>query len=113
MFKGLFWQNGKSVLKNILKILIPIVLAFSFLVILKMCSEYNIRKNYIPAKAEVIFFVNTKIARNVARTKLTVEYMYKDEKKKTTIIAPIYNYKIGSEITIYINPKDEDDIRVP
>ena len=106
-------SNDADMLKSIIKSLLTIVLVFSFLVVLKMCSAYKIKKNYIPVKADVTFFVNTKIARNVARTKLTVEYLYNDEKKKTTIIAPVYDYKIGSEITIYINPKDENDIKVP
>ena len=80
---------------------------------LKMCNENYIKKNFIPVEAEVIFFVNTKINRNAARTKLTVEYILNNETGKTTIIAPIYDYKIGSKITIYINPKDENDIRIP
>jgi hypothetical protein len=100
-------------LKVIFKLILVIIIAFSILVILNLYNANSIKKNYIPVKAEVIFFVNTKIARNVARTKLTVEYVYKNENKKMTIIAPIYDYKIGSEITIYINPNDENDIRVP
>ena len=102
-----------NILNVILKLILGVVLAFSVLVILNLCNAYSIKKNFIPVKAEVTFFVVTKVARNVARTKLTVEYTYNSENKKVTIIAPIYNYKIGSEITIYINPDDENDIRVP
>jgi hypothetical protein len=99
--------------KIALKFILVIIFCFSILVILKMCNENYIKKNFIPVKAEVTFFVNTKISRNVARTKLTVEYILNDETRKTTIIAPIYDYKIGSKITIFIKPKNENDIRVP
>ena len=100
-------------LKVVLKFILVIILCFSILVVLKVCNENYLTKNFIPVKAEVIFFVNTKISRNVARTKLTVEYIFNGETRKTTITAPFYDYKIGSKITIYINPKDENDIRVP
>ena len=99
--------------KTILKLILAIIFGFSILVVQKMCNENYIKKNFIPVNAEVIFFVNTKTSKNVAGTKLTVEYILNDETRKTTIIAPIYHYKIGSKITIYINPKDENDIRVP
>ena len=99
--------------KIILKPILAIILGFSILVILKICNEIYIKKNFIPITAEVTFFVNTKISKNVARTKLTVEYILNGETRKTTIIAPIYDYKVGSKIIIYINPKDENDIRVP
>ena len=98
-------------MKIILRSILVIIFCFSILVVLKICNENYIRKNFTPIKAEVTFFVNTKISRNVARTKLTVEYILNGETKKTTIIAPIYDYKIGSKITIYINPKNENDIR--
>jgi hypothetical protein len=39
--------------------------------------------------------------------------MFNNEYKKSTIIAPVYDYKNGDTIAVYINPKDNNDIRVP
>jgi uncharacterized protein YxeA len=103
----------KKILKILLQTIIALLVIISIVVAVRYFEGYITRKNFIPIKAEIVFAVNTKTSRYSAATKLTIKYQLNGKNKQSTIIAPIYDYKKGEKITVYINPKDEKDIRVP
>ncbi|MDR2925829.1 MAG: hypothetical protein LBU76_07785 [Azoarcus sp.] len=103
----------KNISNTLLRCAITLLIIFSITVTIKYVNNYYVKKNFTPIEAKIIFSVKTKPNRKSVVTKLTVEYIFNNKKRISTIIAPIYDYKKGENITIYINPKNEKDIRIP
>jgi hypothetical protein len=99
-------------LKKILFIIAVIAVCISFVYLTQIIRENNIKKNYIPVEAKVTSVMNAKINRRFA-TRLKVKYVFNNETREGKITTSYFTeYSVGGKIIIYINPKDENDIRV-
>jgi hypothetical protein len=105
---------------NKLKKLLFAILAF---VLLNICIVFynnykkeNAAKNFIPIEATITSARITKSSRSTQKTILKLEYIYNGQEIEKEISGSTLSnfgygyYNTGDVITIYINPKNENDI---
>jgi len=101
-------------LKKVLFVFAFIALCISFIIINDHVASNKIKKNFIPVEAEITFSITSKRRIGGYATRVNIKYTYNGEQKTAReIIAPLGNYKTGYKITIYIDPKDENNIKIP